>query len=140
VSGTLRERRGRWWRPRHGLLALAVAAALGGLTAPASAATNPFTITLVARQCHAYTDVMANLARNDIQESLRDLGKNSVYSSGQRISPSIEDPNNPNCTPITGWRFTFGDGINGADTAISGSCRRSATRAASSRRSPRRRS
>jgi hypothetical protein len=59
---------------------------------------------------------MANLARNDIQESLRDLGKNSVYSSGQRISPSIEDPNNPNCTPITGWRFTFGDGINGADT------------------------
>jgi len=77
VSGTLRERRGRWWRPRHGLLALAAAAALGGPTAPASAATNPFTITLVARQCHAYTDVMANLARNDIQESLRDLGKNS---------------------------------------------------------------
>jgi len=81
VSGTLRERRGRWWCPRHGLLALAAAAALGGLTAPASGATNPFTITLVARPCHAYTDVMAKLARNDVQESLRDLGKNSVYPS-----------------------------------------------------------
>ena len=41
----------------------------------------PFTITLVARPCRAYTDVMAKPARNDVQESLRDLGKNSVYPS-----------------------------------------------------------
>jgi hypothetical protein len=67
-------------------------------------------VTFVARQCSTYTDIMANRARNNIQESLRDLGKDSVYPSGsaQPVDPSIETPNNPNCTPLVDWRLTLG--------------------------------
>ena len=86
-------------RIRRACLALAVVAAVTGASASvASAAT--WKMTLVARSCPAYTDVMANLARNDIQESLRDLGKDTVYSSGQPISPTIETPNHPKCAPL----------------------------------------
>ena len=53
---------------------------------------------------------MANRARNDIQESLRDLGKNTVYRAGQPIDPGVEATNDPNCTPLPGWRFTLGTG------------------------------
>ena len=74
---------------------------------------NPYQVTFVARQCPEYTDIMANLARNNIQESQQDLGPNSVYSSGQPIAPSIEAANDPACTPLDGWQFTFGNGING---------------------------
>ncbi|GAA4051674.1 hypothetical protein GCM10022248_18570 [Nonomuraea soli] len=80
---------------------------------PATAATDPLKVTFVARQCPEYSDIMANLARNNIQESLRDLGKDSVYTSGQPIDPAIEDPNDPNCSPLVGWRFTWGNGVNG---------------------------
>src|SRR6478735_1751990 len=106
------------WRRRVCLALLVIGAALASASA-APAAT--WKMTLVARQCPNYRDVMANLARNDIQESLRDLGKDSVYRSGQLISPAIEEPNQPDCTPITGWRFTFGDGINGVDKGPWGS-------------------
>jgi hypothetical protein len=98
------------------LAVLAGAAALLG-AAPAASATT-YQMTLVARSCPEYTDVMANRARNDIQESLRDLGKTTVYRAdgSQPISPAVEEPNHPNCSPITGWEFKFGDGINGKDT------------------------
>ncbi len=62
-------------------------------------------ITYAARSCPSYEDVSANLARNNIQESLRDLGPDTDYVSGQPISPAIEEPGQPNCTPIVGWRF-----------------------------------
>ncbi len=87
-----------------------------GLSAGAraqAATTHPYQVTFVARQCPNYTDIMANLARNNIQESQQDLGPNSAYQSGQPISPSVEAPNDPSCTPLTGWQFTFGNGING---------------------------
>jgi hypothetical protein len=108
-------------RVRHGLLALAAGALLCGLTPSASAA--PYTITLVARSCPDYPDVMANRARNDIQESLRDLGKDTAYplDGSVPISPAIEEANDPNCSPITGWEFKFGDGINGTDNGPWGS-------------------
>ncbi len=79
----------------------------------------PYLVTLVARQCPTYTDIMANLARNNIQESLQDLGKNSVYSAGQPISPAVEGPNQPACTPLNGWKFTFGSGIAGKSSNLS---------------------
>jgi hypothetical protein len=85
----------------------------------AAATTDPYLVTFVARECPSYTDIMANLARNNIQESLQDLGKNSVYSSGQPISPSIETPNQPDCTPLNGWKFTFGSGIAGKTSNLS---------------------
>ena len=100
---------------------LVVAAGLTGvfslaLSAPTvahAAGTHPYQVTFVARQCPAYSDIMANLARNNIQESQQDLGPDSVYQSGQPISPSIEAANDPDCTPLVGWQFTFGNGING---------------------------
>lgn len=71
--------------------------------------TNLF-VTIAARECPTYEDIMANRARNDIQESLRDLGKNTVYKAGQPIDPGVETSNDPNCTPLPGWRFTLGTG------------------------------
>ncbi len=73
-----------------------------------------YSVTMVARSCHQYTDVMANRARNNIQESLRDLGKDSVYADGQPVSPAVEEPNDPACAPLNGWQFTLGDGIAGS--------------------------
>ena len=95
-----------------GLTGVFTLALSGGTTAQA-APTNPYQVTFVARQCPDYSDIMANLARNNIQESQQDLGANSVYRSGQPIAPSIEAANDPNCTPLNGWQFTFGNGING---------------------------
>ncbi len=87
--------------------------ALSAGTVAHAAGTHPYQVTFVARQCPAYSDIMANLARNNIQESQQDLGPDSVYKSGQPISPSIEAANDPDCTPLVGWQFTFGNGING---------------------------
>jgi hypothetical protein len=98
------------------LLVVAAAAFLlstAGTHAQAASATNPYEVTFVARQCPTYQDISANLARNNIQESLQDLGPDTFYQPGQPISPSIETPHQPNCTPLVGWDFTFGSGING---------------------------
>jgi hypothetical protein len=70
-----------------------------------------YKVTFVARQCPDYSDIMANGARNNLQESLRDLGKDSVYAPGDPIDPSIEEPEHPNCTPLDGWTLTLGTGI-----------------------------
>jgi hypothetical protein len=75
-------------------------------------------LTVVARVCPTYHDVMANLARNDIQESLQDLGMDTVYSSGQPIDPAIEAREQPNCTPLPDWTFTLGTGYQ--SRAVSG--------------------
>ncbi|MGI5171754.1 prealbumin-like fold domain-containing protein [Spirillospora sp. CA-253888] len=76
-------------------------------------------MTFAARQCPQYTDIMANLARNNIQESLRDLGKDTVYTSGQPIDPAVEEPNHPNCDPLVGWKFTWGNGVGGKTDLLS---------------------
>ena len=47
-------------------------------------------VTIAARQCPTYTDIRANRARNNIQESLKDLGADTPYAAGQPISPAIE--------------------------------------------------
>ena len=84
-----------------------------GTHAQAASTTHPYEVTFVARECPTYQDISANLARNNIQESLQDLGPDTFYQPGQPISPSIETPHQPNCTPLVGWDFTFGSGING---------------------------
>jgi uncharacterized repeat protein (TIGR01451 family) len=91
---------------------IAVIAALLVIAPGAEAQTRSFTY--VARSCPSYSDVTANLARNNIQESLQDLGEDTGYVSGQPISPAIEEPGQPNCSPIVGWRFVLGDGIAGS--------------------------
>ena len=73
-----------------------------------------YTITFAARWCPSYESVRANRARNNIMESLQDLGPDTNYSSGQAISPEKEDqaPQSA-CTPLDDWNFQLGSGING---------------------------
>ena len=95
------------------LVPVTVLLSLATSTPARAASPTSYQVTLVARQCGTYQDITANLARNNIQESLQDLGADTAYVAGQPISPSVEAPNQPNCTPLTGWQFQFGDGING---------------------------
>ena len=113
----MRSRAARAW-----VSGLAVAVLLGaGLGAGVAGAAGappsdvPLTVTLVARACGAYTDVSANLARNNIMESLRDLGPDTAYSPGQPINPTVENsvPSQAACSPLPGFQFTFGSGISG---------------------------
>ena len=105
--------------PRTALIGLFLVAVLAAVSPPAQAQTG-YTMTLVARECATYPSIMANRARNNIQESLEDLGKDSVYADGQPISPAIESANN-NCVPMTvPWTFTLGRNIAGADTGTWG--------------------
>ena len=53
---------------------------------------------------------------NNIMESLRDLGPDSPYASSEAVSAGVEAANQPACTPLVGWHFTFGDGIAGQVT------------------------
>ncbi|HTR75580.1 MAG TPA: DUF11 domain-containing protein [Solirubrobacterales bacterium] len=97
-----------------GILAIlvSVASAAAGQPAKGSAAGGTgLLVTVAARECHSYQDVTANLARNNIMESLRDLGADTLYTSGQPINPQIEAEGQPKCEPITGWKFTLGSGI-----------------------------
>ncbi|MBO2449508.1 hypothetical protein J4573_20575 [Actinomadura barringtoniae] len=114
------------------LLGLAMVLSLVGVDTAAARAADPqpfsrspaptYQMTLVARQCEKYSDIMSNRARNDIQESLQDLGKDSVYSAGQPISPEIEEPNDPACKPLNGWQFTLGGSFtkNGTYSTVTG--------------------
>jgi hypothetical protein len=76
--------------------------------------TKGFSVTLAARTCPTYTDIIANRSRNNIQESLEDLGPNTNYSSGQVVNP-IQEAAAPQdkCSPLTGWNFQWGSGITG---------------------------
>jgi uncharacterized repeat protein (TIGR01451 family) len=90
-------------------------------TTPTTPSTTPTTpkrstkatklVTYAARVCNSYTDVTANLARNDIQESLRDLGADTLYTGGEPISPAKEAQGQPNCRPLPNWVFVLGTGF-----------------------------
>jgi hypothetical protein len=77
-------------------------------------------VTFVARSCPSYSDIFANKARNDIQESLEDLGPDSTYNTnGQLVNPVAEArPPQTACSPLPGWEFTLGRGY--ASRAVSG--------------------
>lgn len=96
-------------RVRALLLIVLPALLLTGLAAPAGAGAKVL-LTVAARQCPTYTDIAANRARNNIQESLKDLGPDTTYVAGQAIDPAIEAKTQPNCTPLPGWTFTLGTG------------------------------
>ncbi len=84
-------------------------------------------VTYVARWCSDYTDIYANKSRNDIMESLRDLGPDSQYlDSDELVNPDAESkPPQDGCHPITGWDFKLGKGIQaGVDTGVWGSLSR----------------
>jgi len=84
----------------------------------AQSAGSGYYLTLAARQCTSYTDVRANRARNNIMESLKDLGPDTNYAAGEAISVVRETaPPQNTCTPIVGWQFASGTGIG---TPVSG--------------------
>lgn len=105
-------------------MSLAVVVVAYGMTpSPGMAATaqqqNPDKLlTIAARVCPTYQDVTANRARNNIQESLRDLGADTTYVDGQAVDPQIEARDQPNCKPLPNWTFTLGTGI--VERAVSG--------------------
>ena len=93
-------------------LPVIVAVALWALAAATASAQQPERlVTYAARACPAYTDITANRARNNIQESLRDLGADTLYTAGEAISPAKEQAGQPRCVPIADWRFTLGTGF-----------------------------
>jgi hypothetical protein len=101
-----------------GSVVLALAAlALGAGPAGAQQPPDPdghgtdYFVTFAARVCPTYTDITANKARNNIQESLRDLGPDTQYGPNDVVNPTQELQMQPNCLPLPGWRFTLGTGI-----------------------------
>jgi uncharacterized repeat protein (TIGR01451 family) len=104
---------------RHGrrgmALALALAAGCAALAAPGAARADGgsgYYVTFVARSCPEYSDIFANKARNDIQESLKDLGPDSPYTQiDALVDPEIESmaPQDA-CSALPDWRFTLGKG------------------------------
>jgi hypothetical protein len=74
---------------------LSVAAVPAVLSLPASAvavtaaAAPTYKVTYVALECDDYPDVMANRARNNIQESLKDLGVDTKYADGPHLAPLV---------------------------------------------------
>jgi hypothetical protein len=108
---------------RRGVRATAVALVLAALvvvpSAPAAAQIvrvepgSGLFITFAARVCAEYADVMANKARNNIMESLRDLGPSTNYGDAQVVDPASEQAGSPSCQPLTDWRMTMGTGYVG---------------------------
>jgi uncharacterized repeat protein (TIGR01451 family) len=94
-----------------GVFAVSIAAALGVPGAAAAQAVSPLSVTIAARVCPTYDAISANRARNNIQESLEDLGADTSYPAGQPIDPVHEDASQPRCRPLPNWRFTLGTGI-----------------------------
>ena len=99
-------------RPRRWLTAVALAGVWLGVGTPvAGAQGTPYSVTFVARSCPAYTDIFANRARNDIQETLHDLGPDSPYTEPFRVNPMTEGSSPQNvCKPLPDWEFTLGHG------------------------------
>lgn len=92
-----------WW-----VAVVTVLAIFSTTPSTARAAAAPLKVTFVARSCPGYEDITANRARNNIQESLHDLGANTAYQAGQAVDPAVEQTHQPNCAPLPGWKFTLG--------------------------------
>ena len=92
------------------MLACAVSLALAAR--PAMAQGSGYFVTFAARVCPDYSDIFANKARNNIVESLKDLGPDTQYgTSGVLVNPAYEDmPPQTSCQPLPGWQFTLGTG------------------------------
>ena len=116
---TFRRDQGRRWSlvavAAVGVLVATVLGSTGGGPdgSPAGATSPSYEVTFAARACPTYTAITANRARNNLMESLRDLGANTPYSGDQAVTATVEATVQPDCTPITNWRFTLGNGIAG---------------------------
>ncbi len=94
---------------------------------PAASKGSGYYVTFVGLWCNSYEDIFANRARNDIVESLRDLGPDTQYgTSGALINPIYEKQSpQSRCHPIRDWEFALGTGYQSrADTGVWGSISR----------------
>ncbi len=91
----------------------------------ARALVNPtYSVTIAARRCTTYLEVMANRARNNIMQSLQNVGANSNYASGAAVNPTNEaalSSGQQNCVPLPGWDMKLGTGIGGVNNGPWGS-------------------
>jgi hypothetical protein len=90
------------------LWGVALLAALALVPSPPTASGQ--LVTFAARSCRDYGDIAANRARNNVQESLRDLGEDTRYLGGDAIRPSTELEQQSRCAPLPEWQFTLGTG------------------------------
>ena len=95
---------------RHLTFVIALAIGFTFVVAPRAAVSK--TVTIAARYCDRYDQIFANRARNNIMESLRDLGPDSPYLANgvaNIIRPQIEaQAPQDACHPLANWRFTLG--------------------------------
>ena len=78
-------------------------------TAAAAAQGTGYSVTFAARQCPSYGDIFANRFRDDLMQTLQNVGPASPYGANDLVNPSFEDqPPQTNCTPLAGWEFTMG--------------------------------
>jgi len=104
----------RSWIHAAWLLTIIALAALAPDAARADVdpnASSGYFVTIAARWCTSYDQITANVARNNIQESLKDLGQNSPYGGEDSVVPATEAATQPQCKPLPGWQFTLGRGI-----------------------------
>ncbi len=93
---------------------LTAAALAGGVwlglgTTTAAAQGTGYSVTFAARQCTSYSDIFANRFRDNLMQTLKNVGPDSPYGSTDLVQPSFEDRSpQSNCSPLTGWEFTMG--------------------------------
>ncbi|MBV9680166.1 MAG: hypothetical protein JO046_00125, partial [Solirubrobacterales bacterium] len=100
--------------------ALLVGAAWLGIAASPAAAQGGtgYSVTFVARECSSYSYIFANTSRDNLVQTLEDVGPDSPYSRDPNtgflvplVNPQYEDQAPqlpPNCKPLVGWAFTMG--------------------------------
>ncbi len=89
--------------------ALACGVWLGVGTTTAAAQGTGYSVTFAARQCTSYSDIFANRFRDNLMQTLQNVGPDSPYGPNDLVSPHFEDMSpQSNCTPLTGWEFTMG--------------------------------
>jgi hypothetical protein len=111
------------WRAAIAGLAVSAFVALPALSArparaqdppaqPASVSTSlRYQVTLAARACTQYSQVMANRVRDDTAEAAQSPGRDSAYEDGQGVDVDTEGANGNGCSPLDGWHFTLGGGV-----------------------------
>jgi hypothetical protein len=116
-----RRRRNRFTRILAPFLALTAVVGASLAAVPATAATvgatDAYSITFAARVCDSYADVLANKARNNIMESLKDLGADTNYAPSDIVSAEKEETGNANCRPLQDWEMTTGTAFAGKTPA-----------------------
>src|SRR5262245_66529865 len=67
-------------------------------------------LTVVARECPSYQAITANIARNNIMESLEQLVPDSPYQAGDQVNPKIEEKEHQGRNPIEGRELAMAEG------------------------------